>query len=449
MKFANLFKKELKEMLTVSTILTMVVITLLLVFMGDAFSGIIEEAASDASTITICDKDNTELTKSLIKALTVSEVDEKTGMPTKYDDSLVNIVTLDSDDYASELAKQELKNVIVIPKGFTENFLAGKPSEVLNIGKMTSGAAMSNVSTNDTAVELIKESLKQTYLVSSGLTLEQLATSESLVTVVDKTIVDDKISDINVSVVSSLTMMQTMFLPIIVYVLVIFASQMIITAISTEKLDKTLETLLSAPVSRISVLSAKMLAAGVVAALNAVAYMIGFNKMMDGLYNTEASGVDMNQILSDLGLKMNVGDYILLGVQLFLTVLIALSISLVLGALAKDAKSAQTLIMPITFMAMIPYILSMLIDIRTLPTVVKYLVYAIPFTHTFIASENLLYGNMPLFFGGMIYQIVLLIICMGFALKVFTTDKIFTMTIDFNKKSKFNKKKKGSDNFEN
>lgn len=449
MKFANLFKKELKEMLTVSTILTMVVITLLLVFMGDAFSGIIEEATSDASTITICDKDNTELTKSLIKALTVSEVDEKTGMPTKYDDSLVNIVTLDSDDYASELAKQELKNVIVIPKGFTENFLAEKPSEVLNIGKMTSGAAMSNVSTNDTAVELIKESLKQTYLVSSGLTLEQLATSESLVTVVDKTIVDDKISDINVSVVSSLTMMQTMFLPIIVYVLVIFASQMIITAISTEKLDKTLETLLSAPVSRISVLSAKMLAAGVVAALNAVAYMIGFNKMMDGLYNTEASGVDMNQILSDLGLKMNVGDYILLGVQLFLTVLIALSISLVLGALAKDAKSAQTLIMPITFMAMIPYILSMLIDIRTLPTVVKYLVYAIPFTHTFIASENLLYGNMPLFFGGMIYQIVLLIICMGFALKVFTTDKIFTMTIDFNKKSKFNKKKKGSDNFEN
>lgn len=449
MKFANLFKKELKEMLTVSTILTMVVITLLLVFMGDAFSGIIEEATSDASTITICDKDNTELTQSLIKALTVTEVDEKTGMPTKYDDSLVNIVTLDSDDYASELSKQDLKNVIVIPKGFTENFLAGKPSEVLNIGKMTSGAAMSNVSTNDSAVELIKESLKQTYLVSSGLTLEQLATSESLVTVVDKTIVDDKISDINVSVVSSLTMMQTMFLPIIVYVLVIFASQMIITAISTEKLDKTLETLLSAPVSRISVLSAKMLAAGVVAALNAVAYMIGFNKMMDGLYNTEASGVDMNQILSDLGLKMNVGDYILLGVQLFLTVLIALSISLVLGALAKDAKSAQTLIMPITFMAMIPYILSMLIDIRTLPTVVKYLVYAIPFTHTFIASENLLYGNMPLFFGGMIYQIVLLIICMGFALKVFTTDKIFTMTIDFNKKSKYNKKKKGADNFEN
>lgn len=441
-KFLNLFKKELKEMLTVSTIVTMVGIMLLLIFVGDAFSGIIEDVAKDASTITICDNDNTELTQSLIKALTVTEIDEKTGMPTKYDESLVNLVELNSDDYSSELKRLDIKNVIVIPKGFTENFLAGAPSEVLNISKMTSGAAMSNVSTNDSAVEAIKESLKQTYLVQSGLTLEQLATSENLVTVVDKTIVDDKISDINISIVSSLTMMQTMFLPIIVYVLVIFASQMIITAISTEKLDKTLETLLSAPVSRISVLSAKMLSAAVVAALNAIAYMIGFNKMMDGLYGMETNGLDMNQILADLGLKMTAGDYVLLGIQLFLTVLIALSVSLVLGALAKDAKSAQTLIMPITFMAMIPYILSMMIDIQTLPTVVRYLIYAIPFTHTFIASENILYGNMTLFYGGMIYQIILLIICMSLALKVFTTDKIFTLTIDFNKKSKFDKKKK-------
>lgn len=433
-------------MLTVSTIVTMVGIMLLLVFVGDAFSGIIEDVAEDASTITICDKDNTELTQSLIKALTVTEIDEKTGMPTKYDDSLVKLVDITSEDYPSELKKLDVKNVIVIPKGFTENFLSGNPSELLNIGRMTSGAAMSNVSSNDSAVEAIKETLKQTYLVQSGLTLEQLATSENLITVVDKTIVDDKISDISSSVVSSLTMMQTMFLPIIVYVLVIFASQMIITAISTEKLDKTLETLLSAPVSRISVLSAKMLSAAVVAALNAIAYMIGFNKMMDGLYGMETDGLDMNQILADLGLKMTAGDYVLLGIQLFLTVLIALSVSLVLGALAKDAKSAQTLIMPITFMAMIPYILSMMIDIQTLPTVVRYLIYAIPFTHTFIASENILYGNMTLFYGGMIYQIVLLVICMSFALKVFTTDRIFTLTIDFNKKSKYDKKKKGAKN---
>ncbi len=433
-------------MLTVSTIVTMVGIMLLLIFVGDAFSGIIEDVAEDASTITICDKDDTELTQSLIKALTVTEIDEKTGMPTKYDDSLVKLVDISSEDYPSELKKLDVKNVIVIPKGFTENFLAGNPSELLNIGRMTSGAAMSNVSSNDSAVEAIKETLKQTYLVQSGLTLEQLATSENLITVVDKTIVDDKISDISSSVVSSLTMMQTMFLPIIVYVLVIFASQMIITAISTEKLDKTLETLLSAPVSRISVLSAKMLSAAVVAALNAIAYMIGFNKMMDGLYGMETDGLDMNQILADLGLKMTAGDYVLLGIQLFLTVLIALSVSLVLGALAKDAKSAQTLIMPITFMAMIPYILSMMIDIQTLPTVVRYLIYAIPFTHTFIASENILYGNMTLFYGGMIYQIVLLVICMSFALKVFTTDRIFTLTIDFNKKSKYDKKKKGAKN---
>ena len=62
-----------------------------------------------------------------------------------------------------------------------------------------------------------------------------------------------------------------------------FASQMIISAISTEKIDKTLETLLSAPVSRIAVLSSKMLAATIISALYAAIYMLGFSNMMSGM----------------------------------------------------------------------------------------------------------------------------------------------------------------------
>ena len=444
MKFANLFKKELKEMLTIQTIITTIGIMVLLIVIGNAFGGIIEDAAEESQEITICDQDDTVLTKELIKALTVKEVDEKTGMPTEYDESLVTLVELNSDDYPAELKRLDIKNVIIIPKGFSEKVLKGEKTELINIGKMNSGAAMSNVSSNSSAVEAIKLAVKQIYLMNSGLTTEQVLKSETMVEIVDKTIVDDKISNVNTAVVSSVSSMQTMFLPIVVYVLVIFAAQMIISAISTEKLDKTLETLLSAPVSRMSVLSAKMLSAGIVAALNAVAFMVGFNQMMDGMTSIGGAEMNVDEVLIELGLKLSTMDYVLLGVQLFLTVLIALSISLILGALAKDAKSAQTLIMPITFAAMIPYILSMLIDLRTLTPVFRYIVYAIPFTHTFIACENILYGNMALYWGGVIYQVILLAVCMTLAVKVFTTDKIFTLTLDFNKKSKYeNKKKKG------
>jgi len=442
MKFFNLFKKELRELLTPTTIITTIGIMLILVFVGEAFGGIMGDVIEEASQVTICDQDNSEISKSIIKALTVSKVNEETGLPEEYDEELVKLVTLESDDYAKELKRLKENHVLIIPEGFGEKLMKGEKIELINLNKMTSGATLANVSSNEGAVESIRKVIKETYLLNSGLTVEQLANSETIVSVSEKTIVDDKSADISVSMVSSLASMQSMFLPIIVYALVMFSSQLIISAISTEKIDKTLETLLSAPVSRLSVLSSKMLAAGIVAALNAVAYMIGFNQMMKGMYAGMGTVENSDAILSELGLKMTTSGYILLGIQLFLTLFISLSVSLVLGALAKDAKSAQTLMMPITFMAMIPYIISMLIDIKSLAPAFKYLIYAIPFTHTFIASDNIMFGNTTLFWGGVIYQVVLLAICMTVAVKIFTSDKIFTLTLDFNKKSKFDKKKK-------
>ena len=442
MKFFNLFKKELRELLTPTTIITTIGIMLILVFVGEAFGGIMGDVIEEASQVTICDQDNSEISKSIIKALTVSKVNEETGLPEEYDEELVKLVTLESDDYAKELKRLKENHVLIIPEGFGEKLMKGEKIELINLNKMTSGATLANVSNNEGAVESIRQVIKETYLLNSGLTVEQLANSETMVTVSEKTIVDDKSADISVSMVSSLASMQSMFLPIIVYALVMFSSQLIISAISTEKIDKTLETLLSAPVSRLSVLSSKMLAAGIVAALNAVAYMIGFNQMMKGMYAGMGTVENSDAILSELGLKMTTSGYILLGIQLFLTLFISLSVSLVLGALAKDAKSAQTLMMPITFMAMIPYIISMLIDIKSLAPAFRYLIYAIPFTHTFIASDNIMFGNTTLFWGGVIYQVVLLAICMTVAVKIFTSDKIFTLTLDFNKKSKFDKKKK-------
>ena len=136
-----------------------------------------------------------------------------------------------------------------------------------------------------------------------------------------------------------------------------------------------------------------------------------------------------NAALEKLGLTLSTSQYIMIGVQMFVSILIALALSLILGALAKDAKSAQTLLLPITFMTMIPYILSMVMDIKTATPVLKYLVYAIPFSHSFMASENAMFGNTTLYIGGLIYQIIILIICISAALKIFMSDRIFTMSI--------------------
>lgn len=241
-----------------------------------------------------------------------------------------------------------------------------------------------------------------------------------------------------------------MIIPIIVFVLVMYTSQMIIGAISTEKIDKTLETLLSAPVSRSSVLGAKMLAAAIVALINAVAFMIGYYVFIGGAMTSAMSGEEIGAVVSDtlsydkamnqLGLHLGIVDYLLVGVQTFLTIMISLSVSIILGAMANDAKSAQSLIMPVMMCAMIPYMISMVSDINTLPTVIKTIVYAIPFTHTFTAMNNLMFGNDRIFVFGIIYQAVVFVICMFFAIRIFNSDKIFTSSLNLGQKSRLKKK---------
>ena len=164
--------------------------------------------------------------------------------------------------------------------------------------------------------------------------------------------------------------------------------------------------------------------------------------MMFGMKNLTGAlptgnGEDYEASLKALGLTISGTDYILIGIQMFVSILIALAIALVLGVLAKDAKSGQSLLLPIQLMSMVPYMLSMFMDIRTLdPLPIRYLIYAIPFTHTFMSSENIMFGHWGIYWGGLAYQLVLLVVCMSFAIHVFTSDKIFTLSLGNGKKKK-------------
>lgn len=433
MKFFNLFKKELKEMLNFSTIVTMVFTVFVMIMAGDAMSGAIDEAEEESSSITICNFDDTEFTKAVLNFLENPAGGEKNE---------VEYVTLESDDYVSELKRLDLKNVVIIPEGFAQKVENSEQAKIIYVSRMTSLSTVSNISTgSSSAMSLIEAAVKSAFYTSKvqtgALKENEVTMLENPIEIEEHTVVADKSEKVAAALIIAATQMSQMFLPILVFVLVIYSSQMLLNAVATEKIDKTLETLLSAPVSRLTVLSAKMLAAGVVAGLNAIVYMFGMSKMTSSVSNITTDSVDgLDEILKNLGLTLSAGDYVLVGIQMFMTILITLSISLVLGALAKDTKSTQTYIMPVMIMAMIPYMLSVFVDITTLSPVLRYLVYAIPFTHTFMATQNVMFDNMTLYWAGLAYQFVLLVLCMTYAVKVFTSDRIFTMTISFGKKKK-------------
>jgi ABC-2 type transport system permease protein len=139
-----------------------------------------------------------------------------------------------------------------------------------------------------------------------------------------------------------------------------------------------------------------------------------------------------------LGLVLMPTDYLLIGVDIFLSIMIALSISMMLGVLVNDVKSTQIVVMPVMFMAMIPYLLSYFVDANTLSPAVKLLLNVIPFTHTFNATNNLLFGDTSAVVFGILYQVVLLVVCLLGAVKLFQSDKILTATLSFGKSKKTN-----------
>lgn len=439
MKFFNLLKKELAELITAQTIIGLIVTMALFMFLGNVMNKTMEEAVKKEYSISLIDRDNTELTKNLINSL-------------KSADAEISEYDIEGDNYSEILKTTEKEAVIIIPEGFTEKIENGEAPEIISIAGMESAAMMSNLTNNNSgAVSLIKNCLSMMLADKAGLDAEDIELINSPLNVSEHTVVSDKSANASADSIMSSLMNQNMILPIIVFVLIIMTSQMLMSAISNEKIDKTLETLLSAPVSRTSILGAKMLAAAIVALLNAAFYTIGFSSFMSGTTGTvteeltsSISGqyISVDEALNQLGLSLGAGDYILVGLQLFLTIMICLSISLMLGALVNDTKQAQTMVMPLMFMAMIPYIISMFSDINTLPIIIRILVYAIPFTHTFSAMSNLMFGHMGIFFSGLVYQAIAFAVCMFFALKLFKSDKILTSSLNLGQKSRFKKSNK-------
>lgn len=452
MKFGNLLKKELRELITKQAIISMVFTMVLLIVMGQVIGGAMANADSDAeeaaNNIALCNQDDSEFTKNMLNNM------ENTN---------VTLIELESDDYAAELEKLDKKSLIIIPAGFGDSIVNKREAgEIKFVNTLKSGGFSSTMSTltASEAVSSIERACSDELMRSDyGVTDAEIKLAKTPVSTVEYTVHNGRTTAAASDGISAVIMLQSMIAPFAIFFLLLMAAQMIMTAISTEKIDKTLETLLSAPVSRMTVLMAKMTAAVISALLNALFMMIGMVFYMLGMMgsagadeianavNSEEAAsalsnatVSVSQAMAELGIALSPADYVLFALQLFLTLAIGLAISLILGAMATDVKSVQTLTMPIMIAVMIPFFVSMFMDVNEMSPMFRTILYAIPFTHTYTALTNLMNGDMIIFWGGMAYQIIFFAVCMFLAVKMFTTDKLFTMSFSA---ENFSKKRKG------
>lgn len=433
--FFVLLKKELKDMITPQNILPLIVIVGVFALLGQFIGSATESATKNSQTVAVQDNDQTPTSQEMLAKLKAEGFELVAIQP-----GVQNPV--------EDAAKAGLKSVLIIEKGFEQDINSGKAPKLSLHSKLTSFSilSMTGASATQNAADEIGKILTARLLAGKGITDSKLI--ETPVTVAEYTHVNDKTAQVSSGTVQAIAMSQTIFVPIIIFMIVVLASQMTATAIANEKGDKTLETLLTTPVSRLSVLFAKMTAAGIGSLVMSLVFLIGFSSYMGNLTGGTVSGMPTNTVqvtggdisaaFTGLGLSLNPMQFVVIGIELFTTILIALAVSTMLGAMAEDIKGVQTAVTPIMFCVMIPYLISLFTDISSLPMPARIFLYIIPFTHTFTATAEMIFRQYGLIAFGVIYQLLCLAVSLYLAVRLFSSDKLFTAKLKKRRNTKVN-----------
>ncbi|MEM2947337.1 MAG: ABC transporter permease, partial [Candidatus Bathyarchaeia archaeon] len=231
------------------------------------------------------------------------------------------------------------------------------------------------------------------------------------------------------AMLSGLLMSQSIALPITIMILLTYAVQIAATSVAMEKEEKTLETLLTLPMDRLSILLGKLSGSIIVATVGAVAYMAGYSYLLGSAMSGIPASANLD--LAALGLTPSSYGYLLLGVSLFVTMLSALALAVIMSAFAEDVRSAQSFVGYIYPLIFLPSFALIYLDINALPLALRILFYAIPFSHPIIASKAVIMGDYWTAALGIIYVSVFTIVVMYVASRLFATEKILTAKIKF------------------
>jgi ABC-2 type transport system permease protein len=319
--------------------------------------------------------------------------------------------------------------LVYIPNGYTQNITEGGKGSVKIYGNLK------NLNIAEASEAEVAGSLISVYNYYYSLSLIQnIATTASYVgspaAIHDPiklnyaSIIKGNVVEVSPSQVTGIIMSQSIMLPIMVMMMVIFAIQMAATSIALEKEQKTLETLMTLPVGRLTILAGKLTGSIVIAIAGSISYLIGFSYYTSSAFGFTSTTTSFE--LSGTGIGIQPVGYALLGLVMFVTLVSALALATSLAVFTDSVRSAQSLTGILIVPLIIPAIILMFSDIEMLPTTIQWILLAIPYTHTMLASKAAFLGNYWLMVRSIIYISVFTIFVLWAAAKIFSTERIIT-----------------------
>ncbi len=386
-----LLRKEVKELLMEKSILIGIVIIPLIMFpiMGALTSlgvGAAAQKTMGGLTIGIADFDQTNLTSKMLPQMLAEE-----------DLHIMNLSCATEDECIQVAQAKNLEFLIIIPSGFTRNFTAGVRGVVEAIYFIKS-FTVSDLTISGKISSALLDAFRALAEKIHGREVnpeffQSPISQESLVIYFGKKI------RAPIEALGSAFLTVLIGLPLVAVVIASYASSIAATSIALEKESKTLEVLLTMPVSRVTILLSKLLGTFLIVLLGTISFIVGF-----GIYSLMFAGtmVSISPTPQSTAVSLKLPPIqpspvfvpILL-IAIFVTMIMTTCIGLLVGILGSDVRSAQQLVGAISFpLLMPPFFILMFASFDALPLGIKIALLADPFTHLFLAIQSGFIGDL-------------------------------------------------------
>ncbi len=430
----NLVRKELKELLTPAALLSVIVVTVLFIALGSFMGGETKDMA-DLKPIGYVDlsekgyaKDYTQIGIDGLKAY----YDQYGGHPSadyvkKFDMTSQYGTDAFYSEMYNKMVSEGVDTVLVILPDFNKNLNSWEYGTIGVYWNQTSLGLFSAISatTSQVALQKISASISEDILKNTMGVPEDHANValypcyfSGQATFLKGTLHDGVSPDEVYNAMSQ----QNMFVPIIIMLIIVMIGSIVISSMGNEKENKTLETLLTLPVNRTTIVAGKLIGSTIAGLVMGALYMVGMYFYVTGMSGGSTSKVT----LDSLGLALSITDWVVVIAFMFLAIICALGLCMILGAMAKNYKAAQTYIMPISILAVIPMFVTMFSSIDSLPMAVQVLLFAIPFTHPMVIMQNLMFGNTAWIVGGAVYLVLFTAVTFFVTVKIYNSDILIT-----------------------
>lgn len=425
----SIIRKEVRELLTPGSVISVLVMVVLFAGLGGLIGGEVDSAAELPTFGFVVDEDGDYYDGWNPYDVLCNE----TNYGAEADSKIILMDSAYGDDEAilAEMREKGITSVLALPDAdsFRESMTNGTQVTMKQYYLYEPTGLFGTVSSSvlSSVVSILNTSLSQEIMSSAGTGLDYDFVTNPIVSGTNdvSTIVDGEVhTGITPSDISNEITSQTLMIPIVIMIIIMMVGSIVISSMGSEKENKTLETLLTMPIKRTSIVSGKIVAAAIVGLVYGLAYMVGMSIYMGSMTGTIAGSSSVN--LEDLGMSLDILDWFLIMVSMFLAIVCALGICMILGAFAKNYKSAQTMTMPLSILAMIPMFIIMFTGWYGSGGVLQAITFAIPFSHPMMAMQALMYGDMTLVLGGIAYMAVFALVSILITVRLYNSDILIT-----------------------